>query len=255
MKIFVTKVVFLEILGNFGRIWTKVGFLRVLGTKVVFLRVLERTPSYYPHMTLSTDYFSDFQQETATELRRKSTSIPSQTRAIRLIPRVQSQTSQQAMAGIETAAMVRTAEKATVKARARDIPTVNGKTPQRRNRVNGRAMDSASQLEMIKPACAVNTARTTAQVEARKENGLDAQYAGAQPTLPRSIAVHPEKEKVISRAAPVHRATHRAQAAARSQSAVDPTDGHPRPLQRTGAPIHRTLIDSTPTIRPNIEQD
>jgi hypothetical protein len=35
---------------------------------------------------------------------------------------------------------------------------------------------------------------------------------------------------------------------------VDPTDGHPRPLQRTGAPI-RTLIDSTPTIRPNIEQD
>ena len=141
------------------------------------------------------------------------------------------------------------------KARARDIPTVNGKTPQRRNRVNGRAMDSAIQLEMIKPACVVNTARATAQVEARKENGLDAQYAGAQPTLPRSIAVHPEKEKVISRAAPVHRATHRAQAAARSQSAVDPTDGRPRPLQRTGAPIHRTLIDSTPTIRPNIEQD
>ena len=81
------------------------------------------------------------------------------------------------------------------------------------------------------------------------------QYAGAQPTLPRSIAVHPEKEKVVSRAAPVHGATHRAQAAARSQSAVDPTDGHPRPLQRTGTPIHRTLIDSTPTIRPNIEQD
>ena len=121
--------------------------------------------------------------------------------------------------------------------------------------MNSRAMDSASQLEMIKPACVVNTARATAQVEARKENGLDAQYAGAQPTLPRSIAVHPEKEKAISRAAPVHRATHRAQAAARSQSAVDPTDGRPRPLQRTGAPIHRTLIDSTPTIRPNIEQD